>query len=484
MNFFRVAKSDQEQAVASWVNYLNQIRLDRLMDALNAQDVNLDKAFGTINKTVDIIDKNIIERNRGGIKGMHGFIAEAAECGVGNAREEILGKAPIYKWINDNGPADLMRNGVQIQQKFVASGNHLSLQAIHQHLDNYPWFIKNGGKYQIPVDHYEKIKYLLSISEKEANKMPTSTGEFSLKQWKEVHEFFEHGDIKLKDIEPSKLGYKDVQVNTIHKTLGDEKQSLRETDREIRKDAYDRSRPTAGQAVQVMAVSAAIEGGTAFVGAIIRKRQSGKQIRDFTEDDWKEIIGETGAGTLKGGIRGISIYALTNYTATPAAVASSLCTAAFGIAEQAHLFRTGAISNDEFVMNSEVLCLDCSVSALSSFIGQAVIPIPVLGAVIGNTVGTMLYQIAKDNLSKKEQQIINGYLRELERLDAQLEKKYRNYIDELNMAMKKYYGLLQRAFSPDYEEAFDGSVALAKYVGVPSREILKNKNEIDHYFLD
>ena len=81
MNFFRVAKSDQEQAVASWVNYLNQVRLDRLMDALNAQDVNLDKALGTINKTVDIIDKNIIERNRGGIKGMHGFIAEAAECG-------------------------------------------------------------------------------------------------------------------------------------------------------------------------------------------------------------------------------------------------------------------------------------------------------------------------------------------------------------------------------------------------------------------
>lgn len=231
MNLFKVAKSDQEQAVASWVNYLNQVRLDRLMNALNAQDINLDKALGTINKTVDIIDKNIIERNRGGIKGMHGFIAEAAECGVGNAREEILGKAPIYKWINDNGPADLMRNGVEIQQKFVASGNHLSLQAIQQHLESYPWFIKNGGKYQIPADHYEKIKNLLSISEKEANKMPTSTGEFSLKQWREVHDFFDHGNIKLKDIEPSKLGYKDVQVNTIHGTLSDEKQSLRETDK-------------------------------------------------------------------------------------------------------------------------------------------------------------------------------------------------------------------------------------------------------------
>ena len=59
MRFSKVAKSDQEQAVASWVNYLNQVRLDRLIDALNAQDVNLESALGTINKTVDIIDKNI-----------------------------------------------------------------------------------------------------------------------------------------------------------------------------------------------------------------------------------------------------------------------------------------------------------------------------------------------------------------------------------------------------------------------------------------
>lgn len=135
-------------------------------------------------------------------------------------------------------------------------------------------------------------------------------------------------------------------------------------------------------------------------------------------------------------------------------------------------------------MNSELLCLDCSVSALSSFIGQAMIPVPVLGAVIGNTVGTMLYQIAKDNLAKKEQQIISSYLRELDKLDKQLESKYRHYIDDLNRAMSEYYGLLQRAFSPNYEEAFNGSIALAQYIGVPSEEILKNRGEVDQYFLD
>lgn len=69
-----------------------------------------------------------------------------------------------------------------IRKKFVNSCGHLSLQAIRMHLKDYPDFLDNGGVYQIPEDHYEKIKWLLSISEKEANKISTSTGDFSLKQ--------------------------------------------------------------------------------------------------------------------------------------------------------------------------------------------------------------------------------------------------------------------------------------------------------------
>ena len=271
MNLGRVAKSNQEQAVASWVNYLNQVRLDRLMEALQRQDQNWDQAVETLKDTLSTMNKEIIERNRGGLKGMHGFIAEVAECGVGNAREQVQGRMPVYEWINDNGPADLLRNGVQIQQKFVASGNHLSLQAITQHFEKYPDFLSQGGKYQIPEDHYEQIKRLLSISKEQANKMPTSTGEFSLKQWKEVHEFFDKGLIKLQDIEPSKLKYNQVQMNRINDTIQGEKQSLKEVDQKIRDDAYDASKPSLEQGLKVAAVSAVIEGGAAFVYAIAKK---------------------------------------------------------------------------------------------------------------------------------------------------------------------------------------------------------------------
>ena len=484
MLFRKVLKSNQEQAVASWINYLNQVRLDALMKNLQIQNGNLDEALKLINKSWNVIDQEIIQRNRGGLKGMHGFIAEVAECGVGNARQAVVGKMPNYIWINDNGVADMLRDGIPIQQKFSAAGNHLSLQAIKQHLEAYPDFLKDGGKYQIPQEHYDKIKYLLSISEKQANEMPTSNGEFSLKQWKEVNEFFRQGNIPLDDIEPSKLSYKAVQKDAIKDSLKKEKKSLRKTDKEIRKSAYENSKPTIEEGMKATGASAAIEGGVAFVGAIAKKHRNGKYIKDYTVDDWKDILSDTGIGTVKGGIRGITIYTLTNYTATPAAVASSICTASFGIAEQAYLRRSGSITDEQFLWNSEMLCLDASVSALSSFVGQAVIPVPVIGVVIGNTVGTMMYQLAKDSLNKYEKKLLEGYLKELEELDRQLDAKYRKLISELNAGLKQYYLLLDHAFSPDYHEALDGSIALAEHVGVPSEEILRNMADIQKYFLD
>ena len=418
MDAVKAVKSTQEQAVASWINYLNQIRLDRLMETLSREQDNLENALETISETLSTIGKDIVNNGlgRGGERGMHGFIAEVAEVGIGNAREQIEGRAPIYQWINDNGPEDLRRGAELIQQKFVNYGNHLSLQAVKMHFQMYPDFLENGGKYQIPSDHYEKIKWLLSISEKEANKMPTSTGEFSLRQWREVHEFFKSENIPFDKLEPSTLDYKSVQRNTYEQTLDSERQRLEARNKERRDQAYQNSKPTMAEGVKATAIAAAVEGGMAFCIEVSKKRRRGKKIKDFDQEDWKDVTGEAGSGALKGGIRGSSIYLLTNYTATPAAVASAIVTASFGVAEQAHLLRKGELDEVAFIENSEILCLDAAVSALSSFAGQVLIPVPVVGAVIGNAVGTMMYQIAKDNLSVREQKLLEEYLKSIQQL--------------------------------------------------------------------
>lgn len=486
MELGKVVKSTQEQAVASWINYLNQVRIDRLLETLSREQDNLENALATINETLNTIGRDIVNNGlgRGGERGMHGFIAEVAEVGIGNARELIEGRAPIYEWINDNGPEDLRRGAELIQQKFVNSGGHLSLQAIKQHLQTYPDFLENGGKYQIPADHYGKIKWLLSISEKDANKMPTSTGEFSLKQWREVHDFFKSENVPLDKIEPSALDYKNVQKNMYEQTLESEKQDLQARNQERKDQAYQESKPTLAEGVKATAIAAAVEGGMSFCMGVAAKRREGKKLKDFDQDDWKEIASETGMGTIKGGIRGSSIYLLTNYTATPAAVASAIVTASFGVAEQAHQYRQGELDEVAFIENSEILCLDAAVSALSSFAGQVIIPVPVVGAVIGNAVGTMLYQLAKDNLSTKEQTLLEEYLKSTRQLDEELKVKYQSFIIGLSESMKQYMDILGRAFSPDIRIAFNGSVELAKEMGVPTDEILDTKDKVFAYFLD
>ena len=482
----KMIKNGQEQAVASWINYLNQVRLDRLMEALQKEELNLNEAMSTIGETLKTISRDIVNngKGRGGQYGMHGFIAEVAECGIGNAREQIEGKAPIYEWINDNGPEDLRRGATLIQQKFVNGGGHLSLQAIRMHLNAYPDFLDNGGVYQIPEDHYEKIKWLLSISEKEANKMPTSTGDFSLKQWREVHEFFKNGDIPLDKVEPSKLKYSEVQKGTYEQTFSKEKDSLRKRNQERKEQAYNKSKPTLSEGAKATAAAAAIEGAMALCLGIAEKRKSGKKFNAFDEEDWKEIAATTGKGTLKGSIRGASIYTLTNFTATPAAVASAMVTATFGIAEQAYQLKQGNVNEQRFIENTEMLCLDASVSALSSFAGQVLIPVPVLGAVIGNTVGTMMYQIAKDNLSAREQKIFEEYAEAVRQLDVSLQDQYQEFVDEIGKDTKLFMELLNRAFAPDIRVAFEGSIDLAKSCGVPVDEILDSKEKIASYFMD
>lgn len=211
--------------------------------------------------------------------------------------------------------------------------------------------------------------------------------------------------------------------------------------------------------------------------------KSGKSIKDFTTDDWAEICKKSGLGTVKGGVRGISIYALTNYTATPAAVANALVTASFGIAQQAYLLKEGKINQEDFLRNSEELCIDVSISALPSFIGQVIIPVPVVGAVIGNTIGNLIYQTGKDNLKRQDKLLIKRYIQEIKNLSQSLDNQYKQYVEQINVAMKEYFLILEDAFAVDCIQALDGAIQLARYIGVSEDEVLKTIEDIDEYIL-
>lgn len=157
----KIAKTSQEQAIAAWVDYLNQVRITDLIASLNQQDGNLQDALDSLRSTVETLQSNVIEIGRGGQRGMHGFIAEVAEVGIGNARKAVQGQERIYDWVNNNGPDDIRIGDVLCQMKFVQGGGSFSLDAVAKHLESYPDYLEAGHKYIIPKDFYEKVKTLM-----------------------------------------------------------------------------------------------------------------------------------------------------------------------------------------------------------------------------------------------------------------------------------------------------------------------------------
>ncbi|MCD8151099.1 MAG: hypothetical protein LUE92_16410 [Clostridiales bacterium] len=296
--------------------------------------------------------------------------------------------------------------------------------------------------------------------------------------------FFEKGDIDIADIVPSQLSYDEVQENQIRETLGNEKSDLRRQSNKQSALIKEEYKPEIKDVAKSAAISAALEGGVAFAQAIVTKKAEGLKIRAFTEDDWIEILQCTGKGTAKGGIRGAAVFSLENFSNTPGSLTSALVTASIGMAEQAHLLRTGKITDQQFIEISETLCLDTAVSAVASLLGQTLIPVPMVGAAIGNSVGMMMYQTARDYLSDREQKIIAGYLDEIRQMSENFDIVYKNYMEQLAHDFTVYIQILQRTYSVDVTEAFQASVDLAKTVGVPCDEILDTKEKVAAFFLN
>lgn len=313
------------------------------------------------------------------------------------------------------------------------------------------------------------------------NPSQLSTTDYNLA--KKIDKFLKDNNLKLgRDINPAVVDYSEVQQGSADRTVDKEEENIKAEDKKQRNQAYEESKPSLKEGAKAAGMSAAIEGSITFCMSVVKKRKE-KKFSEFTGDDWKEIGIDTGAGIVKGGIRGASIYALTNFTATSANVASAYVTAAFGISAQVKALEEGKVSEEDFIINCETVCLDVTVSAVASVAGQVLIPIPVLGAVIGNVAGQFVYELCKKQGDANSQRIIAGYNLQMAQLNQKLDFQLFQVMKEIQKALERFKSLEELAFNEDVNIAFNGSVKLALEVGVDNAEILKTKEDIDRYFL-
>ena len=110
-------KRTQEQAIASWISYLNQLRLYEYFDNLLKQDGNLEEALRYLDKVkVFLGDPSKI---LGSNKTKHGEIAECLQVNLSNARDVIQGLLPRYRdAISRIAPEDYWFGDKPVQSKF------------------------------------------------------------------------------------------------------------------------------------------------------------------------------------------------------------------------------------------------------------------------------------------------------------------------------------------------------------------------------
>ena len=430
---------------------------------------------------------NLININRGGETGVHGFISEYAETGIRNARDVFQGLQKSVTLLNDNGPADILLQGKEVQMKFYTN----ILEEIRQ-ASNY-----DQMSMMFPKDHVEVIEKIMGgaksvefngniLSNSQINNIRKAIEDESVLRGVSYDKWLEASVNKYKDVQKGAINQMlSGEVNDINRQTAKQKSDIKKESDIDRIKAQQEAQPSFGEASKVAGIGAAVQGGLNLGIFVYRKHKDGKEVWDFDIDDWKECGVSTAKGTIKGGISGYAIYGLTNVCHLAAPSAGAITSGTFGLSNAIVKYRKGDVDTDEFIDLVTLNAIDATGAAIGAAIGQTIIPIPVVGALVGSIVATTVLSLGKGVLNKHEIEVINLYQERVNAFVDKLDEEYQVKLDELLNKYHKLGELQQYSFdiNINVQLRFVSSINLAKVVGVPEKKILKSENEIDEYFL-
>lgn len=469
-----------DQLIGSAVNALNQARIDDEIFTLSRQDIAYELACKEMLKPRDFVASpgNIL----GSMSTKHGEIAEQVEVAVRNSEqaiEERLQDASTFRatfeGVGRTAPQDYLIDGMDVQSKFI-NGTNNNLVHVLKHMETYPNFGKDGSFYHIPKDTWQEIQDVLDGKPVEGLKSTTIE---AIKA--KVAEIERQTQRPFADVvRPGVSDYKDVQLGKIDETLDKHDQELAKQNDAKRAEIIDDHQPSLAEGMRATAMGAAVGGAFALGTGIYRKYRDGKNIfrGDFDAQDWQDIGLDSLKGAAVGGISAGAIYTLTNYASMGAPFASALVTATKGVASLAHSYQRGEIGLDEFTDLGLIVCAESAIVGAMTVAGQALIPVPVLGALIGSISGKFMVTVAK-SLDGKARQALQARMDEFaRRLDA-IEQQVLNCILSEFAALGE---LTKAAFNVETNrQLLEASITLAQAHGVEDDKIIKNADDLDAF---
>ena len=470
------------QIIGGMVAGDNLRHAQQLKASLESQDSAFAKAIEQVVKVRDFV--GIPEHILGSGKTKHGEIAEQVEVGIRNARDYLRHHTPsaTFEGVGRIAPEDYLIDSIQVQSKFI-NGVNKNLDHVLEHMSKYEKFGRDSSYYHIPRDYYETIQKVLKGESVEG--LTNRTIQKIQQKAQEIEDL--SGKSFTEVIKPGISKYSEVQQGKIHDTLDKHEQKLSDDNKRIKENIRTDAQPNLGDMAQVAGKGALIGGGIRLAFKLYEKYKQGKNPfrGDFTADDWKEIGIDTAKGAVVGGIAAGAIYALTNFVSLSAPLAGSFVSAGQVIASLVNDLNAEEISFDQFTELSQLACMESAAAALASALGQTIIPVPVLGAVLGTIAGRIAIDCSKKYLGKETERLQRQMDEYYNQCLAKIDQTYREVVSRIVAEYEKLGDLTKAAFDTGKNLALrlQASIQLAQAYEVSETDIIHDINELDAFML-
>ena len=471
----------RDQVIGNIADIINRIRINDMNNSILNQEQNLQQAMEYVELIRSFLSKT--ENILGNDKTKFGEIAEQVEVGIRNAKDALNGNTikATFDGVGRTAPEDYIIDGVQVQSKFI-NGINNNLKHVLEHMNKYKGFSQNGY-YQIPKDNFDTLN---KINNGElVDGLHSRTIETAKRLINQIEK--ESGKSFNEVVKPSVSSYDDVQIYSVNDTLNKYEHEFQKEARQNENKIISEHQPDFQEALKVGTIGIAIGGGFSAASTIYLKcKKEDKSIMEFSSEDWKDVGVDFVRGGCKGGINGIAIYSLTNFTNFSAPVASAFVSASWGVSSLIVKYKNDEITLEELSEQGQLLCLEAGAVALGSIVGQTVIPIPIVGTLIGSIASQTLVNIVKGQLGNKEDKLKYILMQEYNTKIEKMDIAYKSIIENIMLEFKRFGNMIDMAF--DFESnsklRFDMSIKLAKELKVEDHEIIKSMEDIDNYFLN
>lgn len=468
----------RDQVSAVVVDSINNHRIQSELTSQLAQDAAFTKALEQVDKVRDFVGSP--NKILGSELTKHGEIAEQVEVGIRNARSALHqeGMAATFDGVGRTAPEDYLIDGTAVQSKFI-NGASKNLDHVMEHMDKYANFGRDGSYYHIPKDHHETIMKVVNgepvegLSQKSINAIREKVQEIESKSGHAFNEV----------VKPGVSDYSEVQQGKIHETLDNHEKQLDAENREIKDQITQDHQASLTEAAKAAAVAGAVGGAVSLVAGLYSKYKQGKNPfkGGLTAEDWKELGVSTLKGAAGGAVAGGSIYLLTNHAALSAPFAGAVVSAAKGVGSLWRDYHAGKIDAEAFMDLGLVVCAESAIVGLATAAGQTLIPVPVLGAVIGSLAGKMLAEF----MTGKDGQLVERMKAEMDAFLAKLDKVQQKVVAAINAEYDRLGKLTEAAFDFGRNEALllQASIDLSKAYEVDEKLIIASHSQLDDFML-